>query len=191
MQDDKPFVSAKKVLGDLGGPYADSVELASFHTVSKGVLGECGLRGGYVELTNFHPGTVDELYKVRGWWGWGGGGGEGEAWRAPDSLRRNSRHAQSCPCLIGWPVQRTCLCRRPAPAPPRAQAVSINLCPNTVGQVGVSLMVNPPKAGEESFEEWKREQEEGLASLRRRAHAMTDGFNALEGVTCTFTEGAM
>ncbi len=39
--------------------------------VSKGVLGECGLRGGYVELTNFHPGTVDELYKV------GGGGVKG------------------------------------------------------------------------------------------------------------------
>ena len=31
-QDEKPFVSAKKVLGDLGKPYADSVELASFHT---------------------------------------------------------------------------------------------------------------------------------------------------------------
>ncbi len=26
--------------------------------------GECGLRGGYVEFTNFHPGTVDELYKI-------------------------------------------------------------------------------------------------------------------------------
>ena len=31
-QDEKPFVSAKKVLGDLGAPYSDSVELASFHT---------------------------------------------------------------------------------------------------------------------------------------------------------------
>jgi hypothetical protein len=30
-----------------------------------------------------------------------------------------------------------------------------------------------------------------LWCCRRRAHAMTDGFNALEGVTCTFTEGAM
>ena len=53
-------------MGDLGAPYSDEVELASFHTVSKGVLGECGLRGGYVELTNFHPGTVDEMYKVGG-----------------------------------------------------------------------------------------------------------------------------
>lgn len=58
-------MSAKKVLGDLGGAIAQEVELASFHTVSKGVLGECGLRGGYVELTNFHPGTIDELYKAR------------------------------------------------------------------------------------------------------------------------------
>jgi glutamate--glyoxylate aminotransferase len=66
VQDEKPFVSAKKVMGDLGAPYSDEVELASFHTVSKGVLGECGLRGGYVELTNFHPGTVDEMYKVGG-----------------------------------------------------------------------------------------------------------------------------
>jgi len=32
---------------------------------------------------------------------------------------------------------------------------------------------------------------EGLASLRRRAHIMTDAFNSLEGVTCNFTEGAM
>lgn len=31
-QDEKPFVSAKKVLGDLGAPYSNSVELASFHT---------------------------------------------------------------------------------------------------------------------------------------------------------------
>ena len=66
VQDEKPFVSAKKVMGDLGAPYSDEVELASFHTVSKGVLGECGLRGGYVELTNFPPGTVDEMYKVGG-----------------------------------------------------------------------------------------------------------------------------
>lgn len=36
-----------------------------------------------------------------------------------------------------------------------------------------------------------QERKETLASLRRRAHLMTDGFNALEGITCTFTEGAM
>jgi len=36
----------------------------SFHTVSKGVWGECGLRGGYFELTNVDPATGQELYKL-------------------------------------------------------------------------------------------------------------------------------
>ncbi len=29
----------------------------------QGTSGECGLRGGYVEMTNIHPGTVEEVYK--------------------------------------------------------------------------------------------------------------------------------
>lgn len=36
-----------------------------------------------------------------------------------------------------------------------------------------------------------QEREAELASLRRRAHMVTDGFNSLEDVTCNFTEGAM
>ena len=64
LQDDAEFHSAKSVLAEMGGEIAKSLELASFHTVSKGALGECGLRGGYVELTNMHPKTVEELYKV-------------------------------------------------------------------------------------------------------------------------------
>lgn len=64
LQDDVEFHSAKAVLAEMGGEIAKSLELASFHTVSKGALGECGLRGGYVELTNMHPKTVEELYKV-------------------------------------------------------------------------------------------------------------------------------
>ena len=78
------FHSFKKVLKD--GPHADTVELVSFHSTvratilkrtlvvmtmmvgaggalhcgvwqSKGVIGECGMRGGYLELTNLHPET--------------------------------------------------------------------------------------------------------------------------------------
>ncbi|EFJ23041.1 hypothetical protein SELMODRAFT_145611 [Selaginella moellendorffii] len=63
-QDERPFVSAKKVLMDMGAPYSNTVELVSFHSVSKGFLGECGQRGGYFEMTNIHPQTVEELYKV-------------------------------------------------------------------------------------------------------------------------------
>ena len=37
----------------------------------------------------------------------------------------------------------------------------------------------------------QQEREAELASLRRRAHMVTDGFNSLEDVTCNFTEGAM
>lgn len=32
--------------------------------VSQGTGGECGLRGGYVEFTNIHPKTMEELYKI-------------------------------------------------------------------------------------------------------------------------------
>ena len=64
VQDKVPFVSARKVMMDLGEPYSKEVELCSFHTVSKGSLGECGLRGGYVEATNLHPRTVEEIYKI-------------------------------------------------------------------------------------------------------------------------------
>jgi hypothetical protein len=30
----------------------------------QGTGGECGLRGGYVEMNNLHPKTVEELYKI-------------------------------------------------------------------------------------------------------------------------------
>eukprot|EP00850_Spirogloea_muscicola_P014570 SM000105S13915 [mRNA] locus=s105:455478:459851:- [translate_table: standard] len=63
-QDERPFVSAKKVLMDMGSPYAESVELFSFHSVSKGSFGECGQRGSYFEMTNIHPKIIEELYKV-------------------------------------------------------------------------------------------------------------------------------
>lgn len=34
-QDERPFVSAKKVMWEMGEPYRSHVELLSFHTVSK------------------------------------------------------------------------------------------------------------------------------------------------------------
>jgi glutamate--glyoxylate aminotransferase len=99
----------------------------------QGTGGECGLRGGYVEMNNIHPKTVEELYKI----------------------------------------------------------CSINLSPNGVGQVAMSCLVNPPKPGSPSYQLHKDEREKELASLRRRARMVTDGFNSLEDVTCNFTEGAM
>jgi glutamate--glyoxylate aminotransferase len=132
-QSERPFVSARKAMSEMGAPYEDSVELLSFHTVSKGTGGECGLRGGYVEMHNLHPQAVEELYKV----------------------------------------------------------CSINLSPNSVGQIAMSCLVNPPKEGEPSHALWKKEREAELASLERRAVMVADAFNKLEGVSCTPVEGAM
>jgi len=59
-----PFISARTVLAKFPEPIKSGLEICSFHTVSKGAYGECGLRGGYMELHNFDPLVVDELYKV-------------------------------------------------------------------------------------------------------------------------------
>ncbi|KAL0372356.1 UNVERIFIED_CONTAM: Glutamate--glyoxylate aminotransferase 2 [Sesamum calycinum] len=53
-----------KVLMNMGPPISKEVQLVSFHTVSKGYWGECGQRGGYFEMTNISPQTVEEIYKV-------------------------------------------------------------------------------------------------------------------------------
>ncbi len=58
-------------------------------------------------------------------------------------------------------------------------------------QAGLALMVNPPKEGDPSHEQHEAEAAGIIASMRRRARMMTDGFNACEGITCNYTEGAM
>lgn len=55
----------------------------------------------------------------------------------------------------------------------------------------MSCLVNPPRPGDPSYEQNVAERSTELASLRRRARMVTDGFNALQGVSCNFTEGAM
>ncbi|KAK4105214.1 PLP-dependent transferase [Parathielavia hyrcaniae] len=60
------FISFKRMLRqmqrDKPGAY-DHVELASLHSVSKGMVGECGHRGGYFELVGFNPAVQAEIYK--------------------------------------------------------------------------------------------------------------------------------
>ncbi|KAI6784509.1 alanine aminotransferase-like protein [Emericellopsis cladophorae] len=41
----------------------DGVELASLHSISKGMVGECGHRGGYFELCGFDPEVEANIYK--------------------------------------------------------------------------------------------------------------------------------
>jgi alanine transaminase len=69
--------------------------------------------------------------------------------------------------------------------------VSIGLCSNTLGQIATGLMVQPPALGEPSYARYSAEKEAILTSMRRRAHKLVDGLNAMEGVTCNAAEGAM
>ncbi|KAJ8713759.1 hypothetical protein PYW07_014129 [Mythimna separata] len=57
------FTSFKKIIMDMGPPYNET-ELASFMSISKGYMGECGLRGGWMELVNMDPDVQANLYKA-------------------------------------------------------------------------------------------------------------------------------
>ncbi|XP_010917381.1 alanine aminotransferase 2 isoform X5 [Elaeis guineensis] len=111
----------------------DDLPLISFQSVSKGYYGECGKRGGYMEVTGLSSDVKEQIYKV----------------------------------------------------------ASVNLCSNISGQILSSLVMNPPKVGDESYESYMAEKDEILSSLARRAKALEDAFNSLEGVTCNKAEGAM
>ena len=55
-----PFTSFKKVVRQLDSP----VPLVSFHSISKGVTGECGRRGGYFECANIGDDVLALIYKM-------------------------------------------------------------------------------------------------------------------------------
>ena len=62
------FVSFKKVLAEAmeksPGEGYDTVHLVSLHSTSKGMVGECGHRGGYFELVNFSAEVKAQIYKL-------------------------------------------------------------------------------------------------------------------------------
>ncbi|KAF9463212.1 transaminase [Collybia nuda] len=123
------FTSFKKVVAQTRSP----VPLVSFHSISKGVSGECGRRGGYFECTNFSEEILALIYKM----------------------------------------------------------VSVGLCPPLSGQIGVDSMVRPPKPGDESYELWKKETDTIHEVLRTRTRTMSARLNALPGVSCVDSPGAL
>ncbi|KAI9283205.1 pyridoxal phosphate-dependent transferase [Sporodiniella umbellata] len=63
--EERPFVSFKKAL--MSHPVQEAreaVELVSFHSISKGMIGECGRRGGYFECVNLDSKVLEEIYKM-------------------------------------------------------------------------------------------------------------------------------
>ncbi|KAB2611027.1 alanine aminotransferase 2 [Pyrus ussuriensis x Pyrus communis] len=129
---DKEFHSFKKVSRSMGYGEQD-ISLVSFQSVSKGYYGECGKRGGYMEVTGISPEIREQVYKM----------------------------------------------------------AAINLCSNISGQILASLVMSPPKVGDESYEMYLAEKDGILSSLARRAKALEEALNSLEGVTCNRAEGAM
>jgi alanine transaminase len=129
---DKKYHSFKKVARSMGYGEND-ISLVSYQSVSKGYYGECGKRGGYMEVTGFRPEIREQIYKL----------------------------------------------------------ASVNLCSNISGQILASLVMNPPKAGDESYESYSAERDAILSSLARRAKKLEEALNGLEGVTCNRAEGAM
>jgi len=62
--DNRSFHSFKKVMCDMGEA-ASGLQLASFHSISKGFTGECGMRGGYMEVANFDEEVKEQMYKYQ------------------------------------------------------------------------------------------------------------------------------
>lgn len=124
-----PFFSFKYVVRKLNSP----VQLVSFHSISKGIKGECGRRGGYFECTNISEDVRAILYKM----------------------------------------------------------VSVGLCPPLSGQIGVDSMVRPPQPGSPSYDLYKKETDTIHAALAQRTKLMAQRLNALPGVTCVDSPGAL
>ena len=61
---DATFFSCKRAAHETGLLEEDAIELVSFHSTSKGVFGECGRRGGYMELTGMDETVKNHLYKL-------------------------------------------------------------------------------------------------------------------------------
>ena len=58
------FFSCKRAAHETGLLNDNTIELVSFHSISKGLYGECGRRGGYMELTGIDDNVRDERYKL-------------------------------------------------------------------------------------------------------------------------------
>lgn len=57
------FYSCRRAAQETGLIDDDAIELVSFHSTSKGLFGECGRRGGYMEMVGFDAAAKDQIYK--------------------------------------------------------------------------------------------------------------------------------
>lgn len=62
--DNKKFISFREVVLKLPEPYRSKTMLISLHSTSKGIIGECGRRGGYFELLNIPSEMREQIVKM-------------------------------------------------------------------------------------------------------------------------------
>lgn len=139
-QHERPFVSFRQVLLDMGKSanaqereISETVELVSLHSISKGMNGECGRRGGFFVLNNFDPEVEAQINKI----------------------------------------------------------ASVGLCPPTQGQIGVDLMVCPPKPGEPSYELWHQQMQKIHHTLHEHSKLIAGTLDKLKGVQAEQAMGAL
>jgi len=133
--DTKKFHSFKKVLRMLQAEDKsyDTVQLMSFHSTSKGIIGECGFRGGYTEFIGMSEQVMSLFVKV----------------------------------------------------------ASTSLSSNTMGQIMCGLMTTPPTKGEPSYALFQKETGAIFTGLKERAGLLTEGLNAIPGISTRQIQGAM
>ncbi len=130
---DAGFVSFARVLG------RSDVPLFSVHSTSKGFYGECGHRGGYLEIRN-------------------------------------------APRVRNTELSFTDLVFKQA---------SVNICSNTVGQLMMYLLVNPPSENTEPYRRFTNERRRILKELHGKSVMIRAGFDHMVGVSCFGRTGAM
>ena len=94
-------------------------------------MGECGLRGGYVEFVNLNADVFVQFKKM----------------------------------------------------------ISAKLCSTILGQAVIDCVVNPPKPGDPSYEQWLMEKNGILVSLKERAQLVTNAYNAIDGISMNEVQG--
>ncbi|KAG9330147.1 hypothetical protein JZ751_027168 [Albula glossodonta] len=161
------FHSFKKVLYEMGPEYFNNVELASFHSTSKGYTGDsapprpappapwlleppfltappprlssrCGFRGGYMEVLNLDPDVQAQLIKL----------------------------------------------------------LSVRLCPPVLGQAAMDVIVNPPSSSEASHAQFIKEKKAVLGALAEKAKLTEQTLNTVPGINldppgCKIAQGKL
>lgn len=133
--DGAKFYSFRAVLEKMEEKYRQKCELASLNSVSKGLTGECGLRGGYLYIHNFNEKVRVQLIKLK----------------------------------------------------------SLGLCSNTVGQLAMEILTNPPVEGvaPETKEKFETERKTLFDSMSRRAKIALKYLNSMKNIHSQSIVGGM